>query len=66
MPKRATDYVRRQSSCQAANTCCRRNMRSSSFRKVESSALMRHGGNERGVVDDHLLRLISGQELTVG
>src|SRR5713101_1247981 len=30
---------------------CRRNMRSSSFRKIESSALIGHGGIRRGVVD---------------
>src|SRR5215831_17544892 len=30
---------------------CRSNMRSSSFRKVESSALIGHGGNTRGAVD---------------
>jgi hypothetical protein len=42
------DYARCRSGCQAPILQCRRNVRSSSFCKVESSALMGHGRNRRG------------------
>src|SRR5205823_4793913 len=45
------DFGRRIGRCQQLWAECRSNVRSSSFRKVESSAFMRHGGTRRGAVD---------------
>src|SRR5207245_4570364 len=50
-PLIAPDSARATSACQGSSGICRRNMRSSSLCKVESSALMANGGITRGAVD---------------
>src|SRR5262249_61504723 len=49
--RRPPNFPLVQSVCQPLLSSCRSNVRSSSFCKVESSALIGHGGNRRGTVD---------------